>query len=154
MPLAFKVPSPFVTRDMFSSSFNRGCDYNIHSYNQAIRIKTLCVLLSCCLLFFDCLPINKNFPLIFAQNNTYTQGIAAIDSKSRVHLHVTSKRFMGANRRNEKDCKMRDAKDSSWDTSTATRIPKLHRQVANRQDFRTASYINYAYNFLTDSFFS
>ena len=80
-----------------SSSFNRSYDYNIHLYNHAIRIKTLCVLLSCCLLFSHCLPVNKNFLLIFAPNcNTHTQGISVvIDSKIRAHLHVTSTCSLG-----------------------------------------------------------
>ena len=38
MPVVFKVPSPFITRDMFSSSFNQSYDYNIHLYDHAIRI--------------------------------------------------------------------------------------------------------------------
>ena len=79
--MVFKRPSPFVTRDMLSSSFNRSYDYNIHLYNHTIRIKTLCVLLLCCLLSFHCLPMNKTFPLIFAQNNTHTQGIVVTDRK-------------------------------------------------------------------------
>ena len=41
MPVAFKVLSPFVTRDMFSSYFNRSYDYNIHLYNHAIRYYTI-----------------------------------------------------------------------------------------------------------------
>ena len=90
----------YVTRVLFSSSFNRSYDYNIHLYNQAICIKTPCVLLLCCPLFFHCLRMNKSFPLIFAQSNTHTQGIAVIDSKSRAHLHVTSKMFHGAQKHN------------------------------------------------------
>ena len=39
--------------------------------------------------------MDKNFPLVFAQNSTHTQGIVVIDSKSRAHLHVTLMRLMG-----------------------------------------------------------